>query len=318
MSLAPSPTQSNILTALRSFILGILPNGNGLFTGSISGTTLTVSAVQNGTINIGDAVLGEGIYPGTFVISLGTGTGGIGTYTVNQSQTVPPAGSDPATITMWTGIEVVAAQDNRVPEPSVPDFVTMTPIMQSRLSTNVDTYQDVLFTAAISGNTMTVSAVNHGSIAPGQIVFGVGVASPTKILAYATGTGGTGTYTVSPAQTVASEQMSSGGELFLQPTKVTVQLDVHGPNSADNSQTISTLFRDNFGVEAFALSGFDVTPLYVGDPRQLPFENENQQIENRWVIDAVMQVNAIITAPQQFADELNISVVSVEATYPAT
>ncbi|WP_267550378.1 LIC_12616 family protein [Rhizobium rhizogenes] len=317
MSFAPSPTQSNILTALRSFILGILPSGEARFTGSIAGTVLTVAAIQSGTVNIGDAVLGEGVFPGTFVTALGTGAGGVGTYTVNQSQTVPPIGSAPPTINMWTGVEVIQAQENRVPEPSVPDFVTMTPFMQSRLSTNVDTYQDVSFTAAISDNTMTVSAVTYGAIAPGQAVFGVGLVSPTKILAYGSGTGGTGTYTISPAQTVGSEEMSSGGELFLQPTKVTVQLDVHGPNSAENAQTISTLFRDAFAVDAFALSGFDVTPLYVSDPKQLPFENENQQIENRWVIDAVVQANQIIQAPQQFADELSVNVVNVEAAYPA-
>lgn len=310
MSLAPSPTQSNILTALRLFLLGILPNGNASFTGSIAGATLTVTAISSGTIGFGDTILGEGVYAGTMVTAFGTGTGGIGTYTLSASQAI-------ASKKMYTGVEVVQAQTNLVPEPAVPDFVTMTPIMQSRLETNVDTYEDVSFTAGISTSTMTVSAVAFGELAVGQVVFGVGVSALTKIIALGTGTGGVGTYVVTPSQTVASRKMASGGERFLQPTRVTVQLDVHGPNSAENAQTISTLFRDDFAVQAFKASGFDVAPLYVSDPKQLPFENENAQVENRWVIDAVMQSNQVIRAPQQFADELEAALIDVDAEYAA-
>lgn len=57
-------------------------------TGSISGTTLTVSAVSSGTVAVGDLVSGTGVAGGTYVTALGTGTGGAGTYTVNNSQTV--------------------------------------------------------------------------------------------------------------------------------------------------------------------------------------------------------------------------------------
>ncbi|TIU88226.1 MAG: hypothetical protein E5W06_02920, partial [Mesorhizobium sp.] len=42
------------------------------------------------------------------------------------------------------GVEVISAQDNRVPEPAG-DFVTMTVSRRGRLSTNVDTYQDCAF-----------------------------------------------------------------------------------------------------------------------------------------------------------------------------
>jgi hypothetical protein len=310
VSFAPSPTQSNILTALRSFILAVLPSGNAVFTGSIAGTVLTVAIVQQGSLSIGDAILGEGVYPGMMITAFGTGTGGVGTYTISTPQVL-------ASTKMYTGVECVQAQDNRVPEPSVPDFVTMTPIMQTRLETNVDTYEDVSFTAAISGSTMSVSAMAFGEIAVGQLVFGIGVTALTKVISLGTGIGGVGTYTVTPSQTVPSRKMASGGEIFLMPTRITVQLDVHGPNSAENAQTISTLFRDDFAVQAFASSGFDVSPLYVGDPRQLPFENETQQVENRWVIDAVMQANQTIRAPRQFADELDVDLIDVNAQYPA-
>jgi hypothetical protein len=57
-------------------------------TGSISGTTLTVTAVASGTLAVGAYITGTGITAGTNITVLGTGTGGTGTYTVSASQTV--------------------------------------------------------------------------------------------------------------------------------------------------------------------------------------------------------------------------------------
>jgi len=57
------------------------------FTGSISGTTLTVTAVASGTVTVGQVLSGTGITSGTLITALGTGTGGNGTYTVQTSQT---------------------------------------------------------------------------------------------------------------------------------------------------------------------------------------------------------------------------------------
>jgi hypothetical protein len=58
------------------------------FTGSISTTTLTVSAVASGTIKLGMEITGTGVTAGTRITDFGTGTGGTGTYIVNNSQTV--------------------------------------------------------------------------------------------------------------------------------------------------------------------------------------------------------------------------------------
>jgi len=58
------------------------------FTASISGTTMTVTAVASGTLAVGQTVNGTGVTVNTTITALGTGTGGNGTYTVNNSQTV--------------------------------------------------------------------------------------------------------------------------------------------------------------------------------------------------------------------------------------
>jgi hypothetical protein len=61
---------------------------SAIFTGSISGTTLTVTVMQSGTIAVGQAIFGQGMAQNTVITALGTGSGGVGTYTVSDSQTV--------------------------------------------------------------------------------------------------------------------------------------------------------------------------------------------------------------------------------------
>jgi hypothetical protein len=61
-----------------------------------------------------------------------------------------------------------------------------------------------------SYGTMTVSAVASGTLAVGQVVSGAGVTAGTTITAKLTGTGGTGTYVVSPSQTASSTTISAG------------------------------------------------------------------------------------------------------------
>jgi hypothetical protein len=67
-------------------------SGGASFTGSISGTTLTVSPTPTGRLAVGYPVFGTGIAAGTVITALGTGTGGAGTYTVNNAQTVGSEG----------------------------------------------------------------------------------------------------------------------------------------------------------------------------------------------------------------------------------
>ena len=71
---------------------------SAVFTGSISGTTLTVTAITNGTIAAGQSLFGVGVTNETVITALGTGTGGIGTYTVNLSQAVTSRQMNSATV----------------------------------------------------------------------------------------------------------------------------------------------------------------------------------------------------------------------------
>jgi len=64
-------------------------------TGSISGTTLTISSVTFGILEVGDTITGIGVLPSTTITGAITGIGGLGTYTVNNTHS-PPIG--PVTI----------------------------------------------------------------------------------------------------------------------------------------------------------------------------------------------------------------------------
>ncbi|SKC78312.1 hypothetical protein SAMN05445504_2374 [Burkholderia sp. CF099] len=95
-----------------------------------------------------------------------------------------------------------------------------------------------------------------------------------------------------------------------------IQLDVHGPNSGDNATVIATLFRDEYAVIQFNAENPNITPLYCDDPKQMAFINGENQYEDRWIITAVIQYNPVTQTPQDFADELDINIVSVDAAYP--
>lgn len=61
--------------------------------------------------------------------------------------------------------------------------------------------------------TLTVSAVGSGAIAIGDVLSGSGVTAGTYVSAFGTGTGGTGTYIVSPTQTASSTTITVTGAI---------------------------------------------------------------------------------------------------------
>jgi hypothetical protein len=210
---------------------------------------------------------------------------------------------------------IIVGQVNRVASPEG-DFVVFWPLRRPRLGTNFGSDQAALFVAAIAGTSMTVSSLTKGTIIEGTTVFGAGVAANTVVGNQISGTpGGIGVYAVTPSQTVASETMLAGGTEIMQPTEVVMQLDVHGPSSADNAQVISTLFRDDFAVQQLAATG--LSPFFTDDPRQTPFLVAANQYEDRWTLDAHFQIDPTVVIAQQFATALTLSLYNVDHPPPS-
>ena len=221
--------------------------------------------------------------------------------------------------------KVVQGQVNRVPEP-LGDFAVFWPISLVRMATNVDTYEDVLFTAQIVGMHLYVVEHISGTILPGDSLFGEGVAPGTLIIAQLDvessilndsplnsvplNTPSLLVYSISISQNVPLEMMAAGREILTQTTDISIQIDLHGPSSMDSSQIVSTLLRDEHGVDLF--EGTGVVPMYCDDPKQLPFINEAQQYEDRYVITVHLQSDRAFFMPQQFADKLAVLSINAE------
>jgi len=153
-----------IVDGIYRYTWRISSPSSAVFTGSTSGTTLTVSAITNGALAVGQVLFGVGVTQETVITALGTGTGGTGTYTINISQPLASRQMNSATA-------------------------------------------GAVITGAISGTTLTVSAVSSGTLAVGMTIQGAGVTANTIITALGTGTGGVGTYTVNFSQTITAITM---------------------------------------------------------------------------------------------------------------
>jgi hypothetical protein len=88
--------------AMSTGVLTTGPTFEG--TGSIAGTTLTITAITTGVLGVGSIIDGTGVTAGTTITVLGTGTGGVGTYTVSASQNVSATTiTAPIIVTVPTG-----------------------------------------------------------------------------------------------------------------------------------------------------------------------------------------------------------------------
>ena len=232
-----------------------------------------------------------------------------------------------------TDVVVLAGVQNRVPESASGRFVIMVPNRFERLATNIDTSADCKFIGSADGQVLTVIEVEIGTLANGASIVPVAgpLATPTAVGTQISGNpGGTGTYQISQPQSLASQTMSCGQKMLQQNARVVVQLDFHtgsGVNAAnyantasDLAQTVSTLLRDEYGVNFFAglsppLNG--VVPLFADDPVMRPFYNDQSQMEWRFVLDAHFQVNQVVVVSQEYADSVQVGLVDIDAVFPA-
>ena len=65
-------------------------NNQAVVTGSATNITLTVTAITSGVLAIGQTLAGTNIGAGTTIVAFGTGTGGVGTYTVSVNNSFAP------------------------------------------------------------------------------------------------------------------------------------------------------------------------------------------------------------------------------------
>ena len=222
------------------------------FVGSMSTTTLSVTAVTSGTLAVGQQIFGLGVAGETVITAFGTGSGGIGNYTISTSQTVVSEAMSGAAagaiITATIGgslsgvaITGLAGQFSCTAAPitlvigqaltisgtyggtgSISGYTN--PTTYYIIATNGSTTFTLSATAGgtaitttvgtptglsykYAPTTLNVTAVSSGTLYLGQTIQGTGISANTMITALGTGSGGTGTYTVSNSQNISSETM---------------------------------------------------------------------------------------------------------------
>lgn len=228
---------------------------SALFTGSISGTTLTVTAVTQGTIGANQALFGLNVTNQTVITGQLTGTtGGIGTYSVNLSQTV--------TSTLMNSAEVASVLTASMAGTTLTVTTTSGTLFPGQSIQGSTVIANTMITALGSGTVLSQTIATAGTgYAVNDIVTvlgGVYGTTPATYTVTAIGGGGavttlaltnSGNYTSIPSNNVSTSSNGSGTGLTLTLTFGT------GAGSTGNyvistSQTVTsrTMYALNFSV----------------------------------------------------------------------
>jgi hypothetical protein len=113
----------SVWSSTAKIVRGASYSTTASFTASISGTTMTVTAVASGALSVGQVFTGTGVTAGTSITAFVSGTGSTGTYTVSASQTVA---STTMTVTQVVAIDFT----------SIPSWVKRITVMFNGVSSN--------------------------------------------------------------------------------------------------------------------------------------------------------------------------------------
>lgn len=99
-----------------------------------------------------------------------------------------------------------------------------------------------------------------------------------------------------------------------QGTKLEIQVDFYGETAASNwMDQFTTVFRSEYAVDALKPT---CSPLYADEGTQMPLVTGEEQYLERWLVRAFVQYNPVTTAPQQYADTLEVTLTNVDEKYP--
>jgi hypothetical protein len=145
----------SVWSSTAKIVRGASYSSTASFTASISGTTMTVTAVASGALSVGQVFTGTGVTAGTSITAFVSGTGNTGTYTVSASQTVA---STTMTVTQVVAIDFT----------SIPSWVKRITVMLNGVST--------------SGTSVPILQIGSGSVTTtGYLSYGVNTNAPNAV-----------------------------------------------------------------------------------------------------------------------------------------
>lgn len=155
----------SVWSSTAKIVQGASYSATASFTASISGTTMTVTAVASGALSVGQVFTGTGVTAGTSIAAFVSGTGNTGTYTVSASQTVV---STTMTVTQVVAIDFT----------SLPSWIKRITFMINGMSASgTSPLQIRLGTSGgfvTSGYSSGVAAISSASAALGAALFTTG------------------------------------------------------------------------------------------------------------------------------------------------
>jgi hypothetical protein len=174
----------------------IVAASNVLRVSAITALSNTSSGVLSNLDTIPTSVGSGRVLSFTTLSATGTtaGTGQTGDYLLDGTQQTINKGTDQTT------------QQSNGTNITVYNATGTSPLVGTALAvvTGTGSFLPDSVTGSISGTTMSVTVASGTNLSPGDALFGVNILPSTKIVARVSGTGGTGTYTITPSQAVAS------------------------------------------------------------------------------------------------------------------
>lgn len=223
----PSSAETQIQSALIAAFAGQALEAD--FTGSIAGTTLTVTSINSGTLAVGQTVsdLTGNLLANTTIIGFVTGEGGIGTYSVSISQTVASEAMTSAAPVSDVAIPRARINSTLYAIQYVPAISALGAWAQvASILIGSANSPDAVAYGHVVGNTLTVVSVTSGAIVVTDALFDAAglIDNGTYVTVFGTGTGGTGTYTVNNPQTIGASFTGTGSGTNLTVSAVTGEI----------------------------------------------------------------------------------------------
>ena len=223
----------------------------GVATGSISGTTLTITSITSGSIFIGEVLSGAGIQADTTIVAI-LSTGKAGKYKLSLPQPTR-VGSSLAITTSSNRLTVssvsygVLVMGQTITGTNIPvgttiqSFVSGTGGVGTYVMSNNPTAPSTNITIVATSAVLTVTNVVSGSLAVGQAVTGSGIIPGTTISSLGTGAGGLGTYIMSVPQTFMATNLLMNAQTAISSQLTRKYIMSSSPANAGSSVSINSI-----------------------------------------------------------------------------
>lgn len=276
-------------------------DSSAAFTGALGVATAAISASSGKTYVVSNLSIPSGIsvylngsslrLPAASSNNVMTLVGANSTVDCGNGSIIMPVGATPANLVYFNRTTNGTIQNCNLPNANILNIqaegTVSTLVKNNTIGVSVQAYSGVwfsnslraAFTASISSATLTVTGITFGAVAVGDTIYGSGIPEGTTIIATGTGSGGTGTYTISKSLTVASENINSG------------------PRVIRDSQVINNYFADN-GIMMTSDGGAITNNYFIGRTANFASTNIGSPLisfDNRGVPGSYYANNIIIT-----------------------